>query len=135
MDHGVTKRGELLTELPQFLPIGFTETFIHPLDRKTEMNRDLSETIRNIYKSICRISTQVNSKKLLFAASVPHICHQSLPGDRLVALNAYSLLPFTLKALLCGLFSLVHPGGRLERLRKGNNILINTMAMTRSRGK
>ena len=97
--------------------------------------RELSTRVCNVRKPTRRISIWVNFEKLLFATGTPSIRHEDLLGNRLDALNAHSLLPFTLKALLYELFSLVHLGGRLERLNIGNNILMNPMAMTRNWGK
>ena len=128
-DHGVAKGEKPLIALPQLLPIGFTEKFVEPLDKKTKMKRELSTTVRDIRKPTHRISTQVNSEKLLFTTGVPLIHHEALLRNKLVALNTHSLLPF-LKALLHGLFSLVHLGGRLEKLYMGNNIFMGSIAMT-----
>ena len=70
-DHGVVERGEPLTVLPQFIPIGFTETFVPPLDGKTKMKREFSTTVCNVCKPTRPISTQVNCEKLLFATNAP----------------------------------------------------------------
>ena len=113
VDHGITKVNEPLTVLPQFLLISFTKTFVQPLNRKTKINKELSATIRDICNLTRRICTGVNPKKLLFAISAPCIHHETLLGDRHDSLNAHSLLPIVLKALLRGLFSLLHLEGRV----------------------
>ena len=97
--------------------------------------RELSTRVCNVRKPTRRISIWVNSEKLLFATGTPSIRHEDLLGNRLDALNAHSLLPFMLKALLYELFSLVHLGGRLMILRRGKSILMDPKAMTRNRAK
>ena len=129
-NHGVAKRRKPWTTLPQFLPIGLTETLIQPLDRNTKTKRELFIAVLDIPKLTCRINTRVNSEKLLFATNVRYTRHEALFWDRLVALNTHAPLSFALKVLVRSLFSLIHLGGSLERLRRGNNILMDPMAMT-----
>ena len=49
-NHGITKGGKPLTALPQFLPIGFTETFVQPLDGKMKAKRELSTIVCDDHK-------------------------------------------------------------------------------------
>ena len=91
--------------------------------------------VRDIHKSTLRIGTRVNTEKLLFATSAPHICHKALLDDRLDTFDTHKLLPFVLWTLFDGLFSFVHPGGRLRRLHRGDGILIGTIALIESRNK
>ena len=136
-DHGVTKRKEPMTILPQFLSIISIKTLIQPLDEKTKMKtkREFPKTVRDVRKSTHLIDTQIDFEKLLFAAGMLRIRHEALLRNRLVALNSHSPLPFALKALFCRLLSLVRLGGKLERLRRGSNILMESMAMTGNGGK
>ena len=91
--------------------------------------------ICDICKLTHQISTRVNPEKLLFTTSASCICHEALPRDRLVTLNAHKLLLFVLETFFRGLFFLVHQGDRLERLRRDNNILIYIMATIGNRDK
>ena len=96
MNYGIAKGGKPLTALPQFLPIGFTETFVQPLDRKakTKKNRELSTIVCDVRKLTRQISIKVNSEKVLLAVGSLRIRHKALLGNRLVSLNAHSPLPF-----------------------------------------
>ena len=62
-NHGIIEGREPLTKLPQFLPIGLTEAFIQPLDRKTKIKGKLSAMIHDIYKLTRWINTWINPKK------------------------------------------------------------------------
>ena len=94
------------------------------------MKRELSTMVCDVRKPTYQISVWVNSEKLLFVADAPRVHHKALHENKLVALYAHNPLPFTLKVFLCRLFSFVHLRDRLERLCRGNNILVNPRAMT-----
>ena len=121
--------------LPQIFPIGLTEAFIQPLDRKVKTKGKMSAMVCDIRKPTLHIGTQVNIEKFFSVTSAPRIFHKALPRDRLVTFEAHSPLLFALRTLVGGLFSSVHLGSKLRRLHRGDENLIGAMTLIESRDK